>query len=129
MKCLSELNADFVTVSDIDLFAIVCLLCSNLSLTKRHLSGSNFFLKIENGLVVLWVLTVGGHTRLHLLDFGSGTKDRGGTCLSLSALGSVLLAIANEQRYLPHQYVFVGILCNGLTSAVCRGIAGYFGVD
>lgn len=52
VKCLSEPNADFVTVSDVDLFAVLCLLCSNLSVTTRHLLGSNFFL--ENGLVMLW---------------------------------------------------------------------------
>lgn len=49
---------------------------------------------------------IGGHTRLHLLDLGSCTKDHSGTCLSLSTLGSVLLAIANGQRYIPNQCVF-----------------------
>lgn len=44
---------------------------------------------------------VGGRSRLHMIDVGDLTGSGGG--LSLSALTSVLLAIFNGQRYLPHR--------------------------
>jgi len=55
------------------------------------------------------LLTVtGGRSRLHLLDLsscGKSSKDDGsGTALSLSALGSVLIALLSGQRHIPHRY-------------------------
>ena len=44
---------------------------------------------------------VGGRSRLHMIDLGSTSG--AGKGLSLSALTSVLLAIFNGQRYLPHR--------------------------
>jgi len=46
----------------------------------------------------------GGRSRLHLLDLGSCSRSKDGTALSLSALGTVLLALFNGQRHLPYRY-------------------------
>ncbi|CAM4693560.1 unnamed protein product [Leuciscus chuanchicus] len=52
----------------------------------------------------------GSHSRLHLLDLGScesdlsHTRDGGiGQCLSLSALGNVILALANGAKHVPYR--------------------------
>lgn len=54
----------------------------------------------------------GGWSRLHLLDLGScepdltRTRDEGGgQCLSLAALGNVILALANGAKHVPYRYV------------------------
>ncbi|XP_067337264.1 kinesin-like protein KIF26A isoform X2 [Channa argus] len=53
---------------------------------------------------------VSGRSRLHLLDLGSCETDisktregGGGQCLSLSALGNVILALANEAKHIPYR--------------------------
>ncbi|KAK2855801.1 hypothetical protein Q5P01_004536 [Channa striata] len=53
---------------------------------------------------------VSGRSRLHLLDLGSCETDisktrerRGGQCLSLPALGNVILALANEAKHIPYR--------------------------
>lgn len=53
----------------------------------------------------------GGRSRLHLIDLGSceatpsrGTEAAGGPlCLSLSALGSVILALVNGAKHVPYR--------------------------
>ncbi|XP_019909270.2 kinesin-like protein KIF26A isoform X3 [Esox lucius] len=52
----------------------------------------------------------GGRSRLHLLDLGSCETDLsrtreggGGQCLSLSALGNVILALANGAKHVPYR--------------------------
>lgn len=57
----------------------------------------------------------GSRSRLHLLDLGScesdlsHTRDGGrGQCLSLGALGNVILALANGAKHVPYRYVFWG---------------------
>ncbi|XP_072541117.1 kinesin-like protein KIF26A isoform X2 [Salminus brasiliensis] len=52
----------------------------------------------------------GGRSRLHLLDLGSCESDLsktrdggGGQCLSLSALGNVILALANGAKHVPYR--------------------------
>lgn len=59
----------------------------------------------------MWCLSVSGHSRLHLLDLGSCESDIGRTregggaqCLSLSALGNVVLALANGAKHVPYRY-------------------------
>uniref|UniRef100_A0A669B5F3 Kinesin family member 26A n=1 Tax=Oreochromis niloticus TaxID=8128 RepID=A0A669B5F3_ORENI len=54
--------------------------------------------------------TMSGRSRLHLLDLGSCETDisrtregGGGQCLSLSALGNVILALANEAKHVPYR--------------------------
>lgn len=56
----------------------------------------------------------GGRSRLHLLDLGSCESDitrtrdgGGGQCLSLAALGNVILALANGAKHVPYRYVSV----------------------
>lgn len=56
----------------------------------------------------------GGRSRLHLLDLGScesdvtQTRDGGeGQCLSLAALGNVILALANGAKHVPYRYVYI----------------------
>jgi len=57
-------------------------------------------------VVVMCAQTVaGGRSRLHLLDLGSCSRSKDGSALSLSALGTVLLALFNGQRHLPYRYV------------------------
>lgn len=53
-------------------------------------------------------------SRLHLLDLGSCESDvtrtrdgGGGQCLSLAALGNVILALANGAKHVPYRYVHV----------------------
>lgn len=54
---------------------------------------------------------LGGRSRLHLIDLGSleGGPDRGGEgpggplCLSLSALGSVILALVSGAKHIPYR--------------------------
>ncbi|XP_035986450.1 LOW QUALITY PROTEIN: kinesin-like protein KIF26A [Fundulus heteroclitus] len=54
--------------------------------------------------------TVSGRSRLHLLDLGSCETDisrtregGGGQCLSLSALGNVILALSNGAKHVPYR--------------------------
>ncbi|XP_068198640.1 kinesin-like protein KIF26A [Antennarius striatus] len=54
--------------------------------------------------------TMSGRSRLHLLDLGSCESDisrtregGGGQCLSLSALGNVILALANGAKHVPYR--------------------------
>ncbi|XP_054475003.1 kinesin-like protein KIF26A [Anoplopoma fimbria] len=56
------------------------------------------------------VVSVSGRSRLHLLDLGSCETDisrtregGGGQCLSLSALGNVVLALANGAKHVPYR--------------------------
>lgn len=72
----------------------------------------------------------GGRSRLHLLDLGScdvkvlggggggggGGKSKENSspssaplCLSLSALGNVILALVNGSKHIPYKYVRVGV--------------------
>lgn len=55
--------------------------------------------------------SVSGRSRLHLLDLGSCETDisrtrEGGAaqCLSLSALGNVILALSNGAKHVPYRY-------------------------
>jgi kinesin family protein 26 len=52
----------------------------------------------------------GGRSRLHLIDLGSCVKALGknreggsGLCLSLSALGNVILALVNGSKHIPYK--------------------------
>lgn len=53
----------------------------------------------------------GGRSRLHLIDLGSceaalgrgGDSSGGPLCLSLSALGSVILALVNGAKHVPYR--------------------------
>ncbi len=61
------------------------------------------------------VAVSGSRSRLHLLDLGScesdlsQTRDGGrGQCLSLGALGNVILALANGAKHVPYRYVLCG---------------------
>ena len=47
----------------------------------------------------------GGRSRLHLIDLGSGRSSSSSTsgALSLAALGSVMMALVNGQRHIPHR--------------------------
>ncbi|KAJ3613366.1 hypothetical protein NHX12_019616 [Muraenolepis orangiensis] len=52
----------------------------------------------------------GGRSRLHLIDLGSCEKDLsksrdggGGLCLSLNALGNVIMALANGAKHVPYR--------------------------
>lgn len=63
-------------------------------------------------LPVLCVFSVsGGRSRLHLIDLGSceaalsrgGEASGGALCLSLSALGSVILALVNGAKHVPYR--------------------------
>ena len=50
---------------------------------------------------------IGGRSRLHLIDLGSGDKSGGkivnGVALSYSALGQVILALLNNQKHIPNK--------------------------
>ena len=51
--------------------------------------------------------SIGGRSRLHLIDLGSGDKSGGkivnGVALSYSALGQVILALLNNQKHIPNK--------------------------
>lgn len=61
-------------------------------------------------LLVLFSVS-GGRSRLHLIDLGSceaalgrgGEASGGPLCLSLSALGSVILALVNGAKHVPYR--------------------------
>ncbi|XP_068228581.1 uncharacterized protein [Palaemon carinicauda] len=62
---------------------------------------------------------VGGRSRLHMIDVGDVSGSNGG--MSLSALTSVLLAIFNGQRYLPHrENKLTMLLREALGSVTCH---------
>lgn len=52
---------------------------------------------------------IGGRSRLHLIDLGSGDKSGGkivnGVALSYSALGQVILALMNNAKHIPNRWV------------------------
>lgn len=56
----------------------------------------------------------GGRSRLHLIDLGSCVKELAkpresatpSQCLSLSALGNVILALVNGSKHIPYKYDF-----------------------
>lgn len=59
---------------------------------------------------IVFCVSVSGRSRLHLLDLGSCETDvsrtregGGGQCLSLSALGNVILALANGAKHVPYR--------------------------
>jgi len=61
----------------------------------------------------------GGRSRLHLLDLGSCSRGKDGTALSLSALGTVLLALFNGQRHLPYRYCTLVIHSTAVCGSCC----------
>uniref|UniRef100_A0A6A7FY47 Kinesin-like protein CG14535 n=1 Tax=Hirondellea gigas TaxID=1518452 RepID=A0A6A7FY47_9CRUS len=64
---------------------------------------------------------VGGRSRLHLLDMGDMSARHGSASMSLSSLTSVLLAIFNGQKYLPHRdNQLTGVLREALNSLTCH---------
>ncbi|XP_036847595.2 kinesin-like protein KIF26A isoform X1 [Manis javanica] len=71
----------------------------------------------------------GGRSRLHLIDLGSceGAPGRGGEapggplCLSLSALGSVILALLSGAKHVPHRdHKLTMLLREALATTNCR---------
>uniref|UniRef100_A0A8D1MB43 Kinesin motor domain-containing protein n=1 Tax=Sus scrofa TaxID=9823 RepID=A0A8D1MB43_PIG len=71
----------------------------------------------------------GGRSRLHLFDLGSceGAPGRGGEapggplCLSLSALGSIVLALVSGAKHVPHrEHRLTTLLRESLAAASCR---------
>nr|XP_020042771.1 kinesin-like protein KIF26A isoform X2 [Castor canadensis] len=71
----------------------------------------------------------GGRSRLHLIDLGSceatpsrGTEAAGGPlCLSLSALGSVILALVNGAKHVPYRdHRLTMLLQESLAATSCR---------
>ncbi|XP_054706519.1 kinesin-like protein KIF26B [Uloborus diversus] len=67
----------------------------------------------------------GGRSRLHLFDLGScdkiSTKPRDGGCLSLSALGNVILALFNGQKHVPYkESKLTQLLKEAMSSLTCR---------
>ncbi|KAF8788087.1 Kinesin-like protein KIF26B like protein [Argiope bruennichi] len=69
----------------------------------------------------------GGRSRLHLFDLGScekTTKSRdggSGSCLSLSALGNVILALFNGQKHVPYKdSKLTQLLREAMGSVMCR---------
>ncbi|KAF2350632.1 Kinesin motor domain [Trinorchestia longiramus] len=64
---------------------------------------------------------VGGRSRLHLIDMGDMSARHGSSSLSLSSLTSVLLAIFDGQKYLPHRdNRLTGLLREALASLTCH---------
>ncbi|XP_023232024.1 kinesin-like protein KIF26B isoform X2 [Centruroides sculpturatus] len=66
----------------------------------------------------------GGRSRLHLFDLGSCEKHsrpRDGTCLSLSALGNVILALFNGHKHVPYKdSKLTQLLREAMGSLTCR---------
>uniref|UniRef100_A0A1I8IEW0 Kinesin motor domain-containing protein n=1 Tax=Macrostomum lignano TaxID=282301 RepID=A0A1I8IEW0_9PLAT len=65
----------------------------------------------------------GGRSRLHLIDLGCGRggRDAGHPALSLAAMGSVLAALVNGQRRVPHRDSKLSqLLREALGSTGCR---------
>lgn len=57
-----------------------------------------------------FLIVSGGRSRLHLIDLGSCVKPLSknreggsGVCLSLSALGNVILALVNGSKHIPYK--------------------------
>uniref|UniRef100_A0A2R8MZE3 Kinesin family member 26A n=1 Tax=Callithrix jacchus TaxID=9483 RepID=A0A2R8MZE3_CALJA len=79
--------------------------------------------------VYLVVPVSGGRSRLHLIDLGSceavpgraGEAPGGPLCLSLSALGSVILALVNGAKHVPYRdHRLTMLLQESLATAGCR---------
>ncbi|XP_037687630.1 kinesin-like protein KIF26A isoform X2 [Choloepus didactylus] len=66
----------------------------------------------------------GGRSRLHLMDLGScgaGETPGGSPCLSLPALGSVLLALVNDAKHVPYRdHRLTALLREALAVPACR---------
>ncbi|XP_038078425.1 uncharacterized protein LOC119745861 isoform X2 [Patiria miniata] len=70
---------------------------------------------------------IGGRSRLHLIDLGSGDKSGGkivnGVALSYSALGQVILALLNNQKHIPNKdSKLTRILREAMGSLSCRTV-------
>ncbi|XP_072154158.1 kinesin-like protein CG14535 isoform X3 [Bemisia tabaci] len=63
----------------------------------------------------------GGRSRLHLLDLGCLNRSKETSCLSLSGIGNVLIAIFNGQKHLPHrEHKLTQVLRECLSSLTCQ---------
>ncbi|XP_047741397.1 uncharacterized protein LOC108673440 isoform X2 [Hyalella azteca] len=64
---------------------------------------------------------VGGRSRLHMIDVGDMSARHGSNSMSLTSLTSVLLAIFDGQKYLPHrENKLTGVLREALNSLTCH---------
>jgi len=84
---------------------LMSFLCDTFILLLSHTLFRQDCSRTGGGDVVREKCAVaGGRSRLHLLDLGSCSRSKDGTALSLSALGTVLLALFSGQRHLPYRY-------------------------
>eukprot|EP00057_Strongylocentrotus_purpuratus_P011964 XP_011666438.1 PREDICTED: kinesin-like protein KIF26A isoform X5 [Strongylocentrotus purpuratus] len=70
---------------------------------------------------------IGGRSRLHLIDLGSGDRGGGraanGAALSFSALGNVILAVLNGQKHIPNRdSMLTRLLREAMGSLSCRTV-------
>ncbi|XP_072172332.1 uncharacterized protein [Diadema setosum] len=70
---------------------------------------------------------IGGRSRLHLIDLGSGDRSGGkaanGSALSFSALGNVILAVLNGQKHIPNRdSMLTRLLREAMGSLSCRTV-------